>query len=104
MKIRVFLVSLVTAVFLVGFSAYAQEQAPAPSFKEGDTWQFNITRKGQIATSSEQLLGDYELTFSQGKFKLYEVVGGQKTELNISSDSTTASFLALVGRREGGNC
>ena len=52
---------------------FAQEQAPAPVFKEGDTWQFNIARKGQIASSTDQNDGMYELSVTQGAVKLYEM-------------------------------
>ena len=43
---------------------FGQEQAAASTFKEGDTWQFNISRKDQIATSTELNDGLYELTIS----------------------------------------
>ena len=56
----------------------AQEQAPGPSFKESDTWQFNISRNGQIASSTDQNEGMYELSVAQGAVKIYEMNGSQK--------------------------
>ena len=53
-----------TAIF------FAQEQAPVPSFKEGDTWQFNISRRGQIGSSTDLYEGMYELLVTQGVVKL----------------------------------
>jgi hypothetical protein len=44
---------LAAAIFWSTAILFAQEQAPAPVHKEGDTWQFNISRKGQIGTSTE---------------------------------------------------
>jgi len=49
---------------------FAQEQAPAPSFKEGDAWQFSISRKGEVGSSTEQNDGVYELSVSQGTVKI----------------------------------
>jgi hypothetical protein len=34
----------------------AQEQAAAPSFKDGDTWQFNVTSKGRLRLAVKELL------------------------------------------------
>jgi hypothetical protein len=44
---------LAAAIFWSTAILFAQEQAPAPVHKEGDTWQFNISPKGQIGTSTE---------------------------------------------------
>src|SRR4030095_11391632 len=77
---------------------FAQEQAPAPSFKEGDTWQFNISRKGQLTSSTEQNDGMYELSVTQGAVKLYDVNGGQKNEMPIQPDGPTQVLLGLVGK------
>jgi hypothetical protein len=88
-----------TAILVTGQISFA-ETVPAPVFNEGDTWRVNINRKGQIASSSEQLTGLYELAFSQGKLKLYEVNGGQKAELEIKPDGPTEGLLALVGQSE----
>ena len=91
-----FLVAL--ALFCSIATVFAQEQAPAPSFKEGDTWQFNVVRKNTVASSTEVADGTYELTFLQGNVKLYEVSGNQKTELPIAPDGATQELLSLVGK------
>jgi hypothetical protein len=49
-------------------------------------------------SSTEQLIGTYELAFLQGKIKLYQVGEGQKTELEIAPN--TEGLLSLVGQRE----
>ena len=96
------ILSLVFAVALFCSTAIvlAQEQAPAPSFKEGDTWQFNISRKGQIASSTDQNDGMYELSVTQGAVKLYDVNGGQKNEIPIQPDGPTQGLLRLVGKSD----
>jgi hypothetical protein len=78
----------------------AQEQAPAPSFKEGDTWQFNISRKGQIASSTDQNDGMYELSVKQGAVKIYEVNGSQKNEIPIQPEGPSQELLRLVGKSD----
>src|SRR5262249_26973569 len=74
------------ALFWSTVIAFANEQAPAPSFKEGDTWQFNFSRKGQIANSTDYLEGVHELTFIQGNVKLFQISGSQKNEIAIKPD------------------
>ena len=44
MRKRIFSVGFAVATFWSTAIVLAQEQAPAPSFKDGDTWQFNIAR------------------------------------------------------------
>jgi hypothetical protein len=73
----------------------AQEQAPAPSFKEGDTWQFNIVRKEQIWSSTDKLEGMYELSVTQRGVKLYELNSGQRQEI---PGERSGGLLRLTGR------
>ena len=77
---------------------FAQEQAPAPAFKDGDTWQINLTRKDQVASLSSQTEGAYELVFSQGKVKVFEINGSQKTEIDVQPDSPAEGLLGAVGQ------
>jgi hypothetical protein len=75
----------------------AQDQTPAPSLKDGDTWQFKLTREGQITSSTERLGGTYELVFSQGQLKVYEIDGTQKTEVDIKSEGPGSGLPSLIG-------
>src|SRR5262245_16279574 len=79
---------------------FAQEQAPAPSFKEGDTWQFNTIPKGLPGKSTDQNEGIYELTVTQGVVKIYDLNGGQKNERPVQPDGPTQILLALVGKSD----
>jgi hypothetical protein len=100
MNKRMLSLGFAVALFFNTAVVLAQEQAPAPSFKEGDTWQFNFSRKGQIASSTEQNDGMYELSFSQGAVKIYEVNGNQKNEIPIQPDGPTQALLRLVGKSD----
>jgi hypothetical protein len=91
---------LAISFFSISAGVGAQDQVPAPSFKEGDTWQFNVTRKKGIASSTELTEGLYELVFSQGKIKLYQVSGSQKNEIEIRPDGSMQGLLSMVGKSE----
>jgi hypothetical protein len=96
---KTILLSVFVAVIFWTTAVLAQEQAPAPSFKEGDTWQFNIFRKGQIGTSTDQVEGMYEVSVTQGVVKLYQIDGGQKIEKTIEPDGPTQTFVRLIGQK-----
>jgi hypothetical protein len=87
------------AIFWSTAILFAQEQASAPSLKEGDTWQFAIFRKGQIGTSTDLNEGMYELSVTQGVVKLYQIDGGKKNEKPIESDGPTQTFVRLIGQK-----
>jgi hypothetical protein len=96
MNKRMLSLGFAVALFFSTAIILAQGQAAAPVHKEGDTWQFNISRKGQIASSTDQNDGMYELSVTQGAVKLYDVNGGQKTEMPIQSEGPSQGLLRLV--------
>jgi hypothetical protein len=93
---------LAAAIFCSTAILIAQEQANAPVHKEGDTWQFNISRKGEISSSTDQNEGMYELSVTQGVVKLYAINGGQRNEIPIQpygpTHGPTQGLLRLVGK------
>jgi hypothetical protein len=91
---------LAAAIFWSTAILFAQEQAPAPSLKEGDTWQFNTIPKRQLGKSTDQNEGIYELTVTQGVVKIYDVNGGQKNERSVQPDGPTQILLTLVGKSD----
>jgi hypothetical protein len=96
MSERILSVGFAAVIFWSTAVVFAQEQAPAPSFKEGDTWQFNFSRKGQIASSTDQLNeGVYELSVLQGDVKLYESNGGERSEIPVRQ-----GLLRLIGKSD----
>jgi hypothetical protein len=100
MNKRMLSLGFALALFFSTAIILAQEQAPAPSFKEGDTWQFNFSRKGQIVSSTEQNDGMYELSITRGVVKIYEVNGNQKNEIAIQPDGPTQGLLRLIGKSD----
>jgi hypothetical protein len=91
---------LAAAILWNAVILFAQEQAAAPVHKEGDTWQFNIFRKGQIASSTDQMEGMYELSVTQGVVKLYDMNSGQRNEIPIQPDGPTQGMLRLVEKSD----
>src|SRR5262245_5402046 len=91
---------LAAAIFLSTAILIAQEQAPAPTFKEGDTWQFNIVPKGQLGKSTDQNEGMHELTVTQGVVKLYKISGGQRNEQPVQPAGPTQALFRLVGKSD----
>jgi hypothetical protein len=96
MSKRILFFGFALAIFWSTALVLAQEQAAAPVHKEGDTWQFNFSRKGQVASSTDQLNeGMYELSVLQGAVKLYESNGGQRNEIPTRQD-----LLRLIGKSD----
>src|SRR5262245_19517817 len=100
MNKRIISLGFAAALFWSTAVVFAQEQAPAPSFKEGDTWQFNISRKGQVGMTRDQTQGTYELSVAQGGIKIYAVNGSQKTEMPIQVSGPSQELLRLVGKSD----
>jgi hypothetical protein len=99
MSKRILSLGFAVALFWSAAVVLAQEQA-APVHKEGDTWQFNFSRNGQVASSTEQNDGMYELSITQGVVKIYEVNGNQKNEIAIQPDGSTQGLLRLIGKSD----
>jgi hypothetical protein len=78
----------------------AQEQVPAPTFKEGDSWQFKVTEENFVASNSERLSGTYELKYSQGKVKVNLLTGDKREEIAVGQDRPGESLVALLGVSE----
>src|SRR5262245_10282140 len=53
--------------------ALAQEQAAAPVFQEGDTWQFKVTDKGLAGGMGPSFVstGTYEIAYTNGDFQVH---------------------------------
>ncbi|HEV8342652.1 MAG TPA: hypothetical protein VGR30_09805 [Candidatus Binatia bacterium] len=75
--------SLFVAILLIfAFEVSAQEQAPAPTFKDGDFWQFRIVSEQKTGrTDTSALQGDYEVFYSGGQLKLFKLAEGEKSEI-----------------------
>jgi len=85
----------VVIVFFATFNLFAQDEATAPVFKDGDYWQFKAVESGSVGSSSNALNGIYELFYSGGKFGVFYVEGNTKQELD---DARYGWLLHLLGK------
>jgi hypothetical protein len=74
--------ALFTLLSLLCAMSSAQEQVSAPVYQDGDFWQFKIDRSNYTSPASQSNLlhGIYEVSFSNGDFKTYELRGTEKIE------------------------
>jgi len=76
----------------------AQEQAPKPTYQEGDFWQYKVSTKDWITgNTSEALNGIYELTYTQGRVTAFLLSGTNREEINVSPDTSGQNLLPLLG-------
>ncbi len=83
---RMFLVGFFFTLFCLGDYVTAQqaEQSEAPVYQDGQSWQFKIDSSNYTHTGySSDFVADgiYELSFSNGAFKVFQVNGAEKTEI-----------------------
>jgi hypothetical protein len=98
MKVRSFVLVTAAALLSAALDLFAQEQIAAPVFKEGDTWSYNIIRKGCTVSSTEFNEGAYDVTFTPQSIKLYQVSENQRSEITITSGARIQELLSLIGR------
>lgn len=84
-------------LLLSSVNVFSQDQAPAPSFKEGDFWRFKVTEDVKDLSSTKELDGIYELIHSQATVKAFELIGDKKVEVNLDPDDRSGTFLVLLG-------
>jgi len=65
--------SLTLGVLLSFIPAFGQDQAAAPSYRDGDSWQFNVVEKGSTSSSTRGLDGDYRVFFKGGEVRVVPV-------------------------------
>jgi hypothetical protein len=87
-----------TLLSLFSPCAFGQEQAAAPAFKDGDFWHFRITEDVANLSSTRELDGIYELVYTQGAVKGFQLTGDQKLE--IALDDRSGLLLQLLGLAE----
>lgn len=90
--------SIVAALLLLGPGyLFAQEQAEAPVYKNGDFWDYNVGGKMIVSTSSF-LPGTYEVVFNDGKLQIFKLEPSGKSPVDGSSVITMAMLQAMLGR------
>jgi hypothetical protein len=90
-------IAVVSSSLLILSPGLAQEQAVAPNFQEGDTWQFKVTDKG-FEESSSVSVTTFEITYNNGGFQTY--VFGAKRKQPVGSNTRRENLLSLLGKAE----
>ena len=89
------LFSFETAIFcFVAIAAYGQQEAPAPDYRIGEFWQFDI-KESRASSTSRALKGIYQASFTGKTFKISEA------DVKESFDRTHAQagrLLAMFGQ------
>jgi hypothetical protein len=69
------------ALLMLAANAAAQEKVPAPVYKEGDVWIFNVAPK-KPTENTRQLVGNYKVAYRGGKFVIV-FPGGEKPQIKL---------------------
>jgi hypothetical protein len=77
--IKIFSLSLILGLSLVTSAAFGQDQAAAPNYRDGDSWQFRVIEKGSTSSSTRALDGDYRLFFKGDEIRIARV-GQEKSQ------------------------
>lgn len=74
-----------TLVLAFPFNGFSQEQVLAPTYKDGDFWVFRVTQSDRLGTSTARLEGDYQVYYTSGGFRFFQLSGGEKVEMTPTS-------------------
>ena len=77
--------SLTVLLSFLGTAVFAQDQAPAPSYTDGDAWQFNAIEKEQVTSSTRSTNGDFKVIFKGTDNIRVVPVGQEKSGFKRSS-------------------
>ena len=79
---------LVAISVISAFNVFAQEQAPKPTYKDGDFWHYRVSEDITNRSTTAALNGTYELRYTEGKVKAFLLSGSDKEEINVGPDTT----------------
>jgi hypothetical protein len=69
-------------LFLAHIDGFGQERSEAPTFIDGDFWQYRVVEHGEYMKTERALNGIYEIAYSNRQFKVYKLEMNQKNELH----------------------
>ena len=81
-------------LFLAHIDGFGQERSEAPTFIDGDFWQYRVVEHGEYMKTERELNGIYEIAYANGQFKAFKLETNQKTELR----SGAGILIGLVGQ------
>ena len=102
--------AMVTIIFSAPVSLFAQDQVPAPVYKDGEFWHFRVAEKDYLTQSTRAVGGDYEVFYSGRKVgvkalreeevKTKENIGQLRRMLNVPDDDNQyLQFPLAVGKK-----
>jgi hypothetical protein len=93
---------VLASLFLLFFEAASLrggEPVQGPQPREGDVWRFQVSHKDWIEWSSEEIQsGNYEVSYTQGKLKVFSLSNSAKGEIG---DTAAAPLRRLLGPFKG---
>jgi hypothetical protein len=90
---RLLFFALVVLAALCRQSAFSQDEAAKPTYKNGEAWTYSVKEGGSIGSSSKSLTGTYELSIIEGKLKIALVNGSESEEV----DPRPNALIGLLG-------
>ena len=80
---KILLLAIIGWTLIQPSPAVSQDEATKPGYRNGESWLFTSKDSGTIGSDPSKMLnGTYELSIVGGKFKIEEVTGSQKDELD----------------------
>jgi hypothetical protein len=84
-------------IFFTSPTVSAQEQAPEPVHKDGQTWHFQITETHKGVSRSDAFNGLYELRIAGDKIQVVKLIDGQREPVTTRS----STLRELLGKTQG---
>lgn len=105
MKEIAFRCAMASILLLTAFSVFGQERAEAPTYKDGEFWQFRVAERDFIGQTSAALDGEYELAYVAGQLKIFKLGSDQKIDVDaagIPQQTIILEWMFSRGSYQGG--
>jgi len=110
MKEKMFSLATVAIFLIAAFNIFAQDQVPAPVYKDGEFWHFRVAEKDFLTQSTRAVGGDYEVFYSGAKVgvkalreeevQTREAIGNLRRMLHLpDDDDQILQFPLAVGKK-----
>lgn len=98
MKKIFFCCAVMASLFLAAFSVVAQEQAEAPTYKDGETWQFKMVEKGMAVQTAAAVVRNFTVSLSAGRVTVSPRFLEVRRMLAIEDERQYLQFPLFVGK------
>ena len=82
----------VTLLLAFPFNSFSQEQAAAPTYKDGDFWVFRITNNDRMGTNSARREGEYQVSYVGRALKVSRLVGEETGDVESLGGNLRGMF------------